>query len=51
MQIQTIIHDAEEGGYWAEAPALPGCVCRSALKHSLLEDLMKVAQIKESDLE
>lgn len=26
MQIQTIIHEAEEGGYWAEVPALPGCV-------------------------
>lgn len=21
-----IIHEAEEGGYWAEVPALPGCV-------------------------
>ena len=20
------LHDAEEGGYWAEVPALPGCV-------------------------
>ena len=26
MRIQTIIHEAEEGGYWAEVPALPGCV-------------------------
>jgi predicted RNase H-like HicB family nuclease len=24
--LKAIIHDAEEGGYWAEAPALPGCV-------------------------
>ncbi len=22
----AIIHEAEEGGYWAEVPALPGCV-------------------------
>ena len=21
----AIIHQAEEGGYWAEVPALPGC--------------------------
>ena len=21
-----VIHDAEEGGYWAEVPSLPGCV-------------------------
>jgi len=26
MKIQAIIHEAEEGGYWAEVPALPGCV-------------------------
>jgi len=26
MKIKTIIHEAEEGGYWAEVPALPGCV-------------------------
>ena len=26
MRIQAIIHKAEEGGYWAEVPALPGCV-------------------------
>ena len=25
MKIQAIIHEAEEGGYWAEVPALPGC--------------------------
>lgn len=25
MKIKAIIHLAEEGGYWAEVPALPGC--------------------------
>ncbi|MFM6478907.1 MAG: type II toxin-antitoxin system HicB family antitoxin, partial [Microcystis panniformis] len=25
MKIKAIIHPAEEGGYWAEVPALPGC--------------------------
>ncbi len=25
MIFKAIIHDAEEGGYWAEVPALPGC--------------------------
>lgn len=25
MKIKAIVHDAEEGGYWAEVPALPGC--------------------------
>ncbi len=26
MKLKAIIHEAEEGGYWAEVPALPGCV-------------------------
>jgi predicted RNase H-like HicB family nuclease len=25
MRLKVIIHEAEEGGYWAEVPALPGC--------------------------
>lgn len=26
MRIKAIVHQAEEGGYWAEVPALPGCI-------------------------
>ncbi|MBL9139902.1 MAG: type II toxin-antitoxin system HicB family antitoxin [Verrucomicrobiales bacterium] len=26
MNLKAIIHDAEDGGFWAEVPALPGCV-------------------------
>ena len=26
MKIRAIVHQAEEGGYWAEVPALPGCI-------------------------
>ena len=26
MKIKAIVHQAEEGGYWAEVPALPGCI-------------------------
>ena len=29
MTLKAIIHDAEEGGYWAEVPALPGCVTQA----------------------
>jgi predicted RNase H-like HicB family nuclease len=25
MIIKAIVHKAEEGGFWAEVPALPGC--------------------------
>jgi predicted RNase H-like HicB family nuclease len=26
MTLKAIIHKAEEGGFWAEVPALPGCL-------------------------
>jgi predicted RNase H-like HicB family nuclease len=26
MTLKAIVHEAEEGGFWAEVPALPGCV-------------------------
>jgi predicted RNase H-like HicB family nuclease len=26
MKLKAIIHEAEEGGFWAEVPALPGCM-------------------------
>lgn len=29
MKIKAIIHTAEEGGYWAEVPSLPGCVTQA----------------------
>jgi predicted RNase H-like HicB family nuclease len=26
MKWLVIVHEAEEGGYWGEVPALPGCI-------------------------
>ena len=26
MTLKIIVHKADEGGFWAEVPALPGCV-------------------------
>jgi predicted RNase H-like HicB family nuclease len=34
MTLKAIVHEAEEGGFWAEVPALPGCVTQG---ESLLE--------------
>jgi predicted RNase H-like HicB family nuclease len=25
MNVKVVVHEAEEGGFWAEVPALPGC--------------------------
>ena len=39
MKIKAIIHDAEEGGFWAEVPALPGCSTQGETLEALTENL------------
>lgn len=35
MKFKAIIRTAEEGGFWAEVPALPGCVTQGDTKEEL----------------
>jgi predicted RNase H-like HicB family nuclease len=37
LKIKVVVHEAEEGGFWAEVPAIPGC----ATQGDTLEELMK----------
>ncbi|NJO42585.1 MAG: type II toxin-antitoxin system HicB family antitoxin [Cyanobacteria bacterium CRU_2_1] len=39
MKIKAIVHSAEEGGYWAEVPALPGCITEGDSMEELLANL------------
>ena len=39
MKIQAIVHEAEEGGYWAEAPSVPGCATQGETLEELMENL------------
>ena len=39
MKIKVIVHDAEEGGYWAEVPAIPGCATQGETFEELLRNL------------
>jgi predicted RNase H-like HicB family nuclease len=39
MRIKAIIHPAEEGGYWAEVPALPGCITEGETMEEVLANL------------
>ncbi len=42
MKIQVIVHEAEEGRYWAEVPSLPGCVTEGdSMEH--LKEMLKEA--------
>jgi predicted RNase H-like HicB family nuclease len=39
MKIKAIVHPAEEGGYWAEVPALPGCITEGDTWEELMANL------------
>lgn len=39
MKLKVIVHEAEEGGYWAEVPAIPGCVTQAESHEELLKNL------------
>ena len=39
MKIRGIIHPAEEGGYWAEVPALPGCITEGDTMEEVVANL------------
>lgn len=44
MDYVIIIHVAEEGGYWAEFPALPGCYTQGETIEEVLEDAPEAVQ-------
>jgi predicted RNase H-like HicB family nuclease len=44
MKLKVIIHEAEEGGYWAEVPAIPGCMTQGQTLQELIENLYDAVQ-------
>jgi predicted RNase H-like HicB family nuclease len=36
MKLKVIVHEAEEGGYWAEVPSIPGCATQGETFDELL---------------
>jgi predicted RNase H-like HicB family nuclease len=48
VEYTIIFHKAEEGGYWAEVPALPGCYSQG---ESVEETMKNIKEAIESHLE
>ena len=44
MKITVIVHKAEEGGYWAEVPAIPGCATQGETMEELLSNVREAVQ-------
>ncbi len=44
MKLKVIIHEAEEGGYWGEVPAIPGCATQGDTVDELLSNLYEAVE-------
>jgi predicted RNase H-like HicB family nuclease len=44
MKVKVIVHEAEEGGYWAEVPAIPGCATQGETFEELLANLYEAIE-------
>jgi predicted RNase H-like HicB family nuclease len=44
MEISIVVHEAEEGGYWAEVPALPGCATQGDTLQELVRNLAEAVE-------
>jgi len=44
MKIKVVIHEAAEGGYWAEVPSIPGCATEGETFEELLANLYEAVE-------
>ena len=44
MKLKVVVHEAEEGGYWAEVPAIPGCATEGDTFEELLQNLYEAIE-------
>ncbi len=44
MKLKVIVHEAEEGGFWAEVPAIPGCATQGETFEELLQNLYEAVE-------
>jgi predicted RNase H-like HicB family nuclease len=39
VKIKIVVHEAEEGGFWAQVPAIPGCATQGDSMDELMRNL------------
>ena len=44
MRLKVVVHEADEGGYWAEVPAIPGCVTQGESFEELLSNIYEAVE-------
>jgi predicted RNase H-like HicB family nuclease len=50
MEYTILIHKAEEGGFWAEVPALPGCFSQGETVEETIEHVKEAINLHISCL-
>ncbi|OIP92160.1 MAG: HicB family protein [Syntrophaceae bacterium CG2_30_49_12] len=44
MKLKIVIHEAEEGGYWAEVPSIPWCATQGDSFDELLSNIYEAVE-------
>jgi hypothetical protein len=44
LKIKILVHQEEDGSYWAQVPALPGCVSEGRTREELFNNLRDAIQ-------
>jgi predicted RNase H-like HicB family nuclease len=44
MKLKVVVHKAEEGGFWAEVPAIAGCFTQGETWEDLLHNLYEAIE-------
>ena len=44
MKIKIVVLEAEEGGFWAEVPAIPGCATERETMEELLRNIREAIE-------
>ena len=44
MKLKVVVHEADEGGYWAEIPAILGCATQGDTFEELLKNLYEAVE-------
>lgn len=44
MKLKVVVHRAEEGCFWAEVPAIPGCMTQGETIDSLLANVREAVE-------
>jgi len=45
MKVTAVVHQAEEGGFWAEVPSLPGCRTQGDTMDELKSNLREAVEL------